>query len=143
MAWSLYSGGFHRYIQVAPLSWFYESAYSNLWIRFVFYIVSFIGLQCMLALPMYLMKVPKEILKEVTLETAPQLKFFFDNEPSLAGYDRSLNSNMVTFTYALLFYLVGVSLSIVLLVLNYIRMLKKNENFLTVGTLKIQVNKFI
>lgn len=139
MGFSMYISALHRYVQIAPFSWYYRVLYSNLWIRIGTYIMTFVGLQCILALPMYLMKVPKEILREVMLRSAPVLEFFFDNEPSLAGYDRSINQNMTLFTYGLLLILGCVLLSILILSLNYLRMMKKNKSTLSAGTLKIQV----
>ena len=142
MGFSMYLSGIHRYVQVAPLSWFYQTVYSNLWIRFGIYVLSFIVTQCMLAPPMYLMKVPRKNLQDVVLQSAPQLKLFFENEPSLTGYDRSSNQNMTLFTYLLLIFLFIVLLSMILLALNYIRVLKKNKSFLTAGTLRLQVGVF-
>ena len=139
MGFSIYISAFHRYVQVAPFSWFYRQ-YNNLYIRIPVYICAFIAVQSVIILPVILIKTPPEVLREQFLKTAPQLEYFFTNEPSLFGYYRSVKMQATAFNRVLIIVFGILFLSIIFLMGNYLRIMRKNKNSLEHGALRCQVS---
>ncbi|KAE9549196.1 hypothetical protein FO519_007591 [Halicephalobus sp. NKZ332] len=137
MGFSIYISAIHRYVQADPFSWLYRQ-YSNSCLRFTLYIFAFIATQLVIALPMYLLKIPPEVLQEDTLHTAPQLEYFFTHEPSIFGYRRSSKVKSGTFMYVLIGVFGALILSIILAMANYVRIMRKNKNSLEHVILKYQ-----
>ena len=142
MGFAIYISAIHRYVQVAPFSWFYRQ-YNNLYIRFTIYILAFIGIQLAITFPMFLLRVPPEILQEYTLETAPQLEYYFTHESSIAGYRRSVRIKSGSFAYVLIAVFGVLIISILLLTINYFRIMRKNQNSLEHGVVRCQVRSLI
>uniref|UniRef100_A0AC34RP86 NADH dehydrogenase subunit 6 n=1 Tax=Panagrolaimus sp. JU765 TaxID=591449 RepID=A0AC34RP86_9BILA len=140
LGFSLYIAGVHVYIQINPFSKFYTHYYQKKY-RIPFYIITLTLLLVGLSQPVYRHKEPFEKFKADVLQTAPELQYFFDNEPSIYGYSRAIGSDMMRFFYILIGIMVILVLSLTAFALNYVRMLKKaaESQFFSKSTLKMQV----
>ena len=139
MGFSIYISAIHRYVQIAPFSWFYRQ-YSNVYIRMPVYVLVFICVQLTIIFPMILLKTPPEVLRRQVLEAAPQLEYFFTHESSIFGYRRSVRMQTTTFARVMIVLFTALILSIVLLIANYFRIMRKNKNSLEYGALRCQVS---
>lgn len=139
MGFSIYISVIHRYIQVAPLSWFYRQ-YNNRYIRFITHVVVFICVQLIIVPPIIILRISPELLEKESLETAPQLKHFFIHESSIFGYRRTVDTDVTKFMYILVGVFITLTLSMILLIINFFRIIKKNYNSFEHTAHKYQVS---
>ena len=138
MGFAIYISAIHRYVQIAPLSWFYRQ-YHNIYFRAAIYIFSFIAVQLIIVLPLIVLRISPDVLEKETLASAPQLEYFFIHESSIFGYVRNNDVEITKFIYVLIGMFGILIISLILLTLNFFRIMKKNNNTFEHRAYKYQV----
>lgn len=90
MGFSIYISVLHRYVQASPLSEWYKK-YSNLYVRFIHYVVIFLIVECGLCLPLWIFRPDNEKLRDVIISQAKYMEFFFNEYLNIFGFAPEMN----------------------------------------------------
>ncbi|KAE9549546.1 hypothetical protein FO519_007246 [Halicephalobus sp. NKZ332] len=142
MGFSIYISVLHRYVQASPFSLWYKK-YSYLPIRFCHYVVIFVILECGLCIPLWIFKPDPDQLKNTIISQAKYMNFLYDKYPNIFGFSPEMNGgDSITFMGVLIGVFLSLIISIIFLYLNFLRILKKNKNLLSVNTYRMQITLF-
>uniref|UniRef100_A0A7E4UPD9 Serpentine Receptor, class H n=1 Tax=Panagrellus redivivus TaxID=6233 RepID=A0A7E4UPD9_PANRE len=139
MGFSIYISVLYRYMQAAPLSIFYRH-YSCLYVRIPVYMTIFLGLQALICIPLLFNFPQQDGLKTAMISQYPVLQQIFEDHPSVFGYEAS--EAVLRYNFTIVYTFVALSVSIVLLYLNFLRILRKNKQHLSIGTYNMQLMLF-
>ncbi|KAE9546885.1 hypothetical protein FO519_009902 [Halicephalobus sp. NKZ332] len=142
MGVSIFMSAMHRYIYMFPTSQFAKH-YESLTFKLLFYGFVLIIIECGAIIPISLFYVDREVLRESITSKYPFMDFFFENEPSIFGYDPALNNQLsVLYAFLILIFLIGIIIFAFLMYLNFIRLMKKNKHTVSQITHQMQMILF-
>ncbi|KAE9550898.1 hypothetical protein FO519_005901 [Halicephalobus sp. NKZ332] len=142
MGVSIFMSFIHRYIYISPISWF-AKLHERFSFKLFFYGFTFISIESGVMIPVFLLYVDREVLRESITSKYPFMGFFFENEPSIFGYDPALNNQLTVFyMFLILISLVGIVGFSIFMYCNFIRVMRKNERLLSPCTHKMQRTLF-
>ena len=94
-------------------------------------------------IPVFYFYVDIEVLRKSITSKYPFMNFFFENEPSMFGYDPELNNQLtVLYMFCIIALLVGIIVFLIIMYFNFIRLIKKNSGVLPEVTQQIQLLLF-
>ena len=142
MGYSIFMSAFHRYVCLFPTSTF-AKRYESVIFKLLFYGSFFVAIESFLISSIFKSYVDSNTLREGVISKYPFMKFFFDTEPSLVGYDLTLNRRFpIPYIFAIIAFVLGVVLSATGIYLNYIRLMRKRRHEVSIITYKMQVILF-
>uniref|UniRef100_A0A7E4V0G1 Serpentine Receptor, class H n=1 Tax=Panagrellus redivivus TaxID=6233 RepID=A0A7E4V0G1_PANRE len=139
MGFSIYLSVLYRYVQASPFSQFYKY-YNVTAIRAVFYVVIFFGIEAIICIPIVFTLPQQTDFNTAMTSKCPVLIPIFAMHSSVFGYETT--DTVVQYVVLIVFVLVMLSVSIVFLYLNFIRILRKNKQHLSIGTYNMQLMLF-
>ena len=142
MGVSIFMSFLHRYINVSPIS-FLARLYQPFTFKLFFYGFLFILMESMIMIPIFVSYVDVETLQKSITSKYPMMTFFFENEPSIFGYDPVLNNQFtVLYMFCVIFFFIGIVLFCILMYFNFIRLMKKNSFIISHITQQMQLTLF-
>ena len=142
MGVSIFMSLFHRSIYVFPHSHL-ARVYEFLICRLLFYGTIFLVFEFIILVPLSLFYVDPEILRESITSKYPVMKFFFDTEPSIVGYDVTLNNSLpVLCLFIGIMFFVGLVLCSIIAYFYFVRLMKKNRHTASIITYDMQMTLF-
>ena len=142
MGVSIFMSLFHRYIYIFPSSDF-AKRYEYFSFKVFFYGTIFIIIECTILIPISVFYVDPEILRESITSKYPVMGFFFDNEPSIFGYDPALNNQLsVVYMFITVIFFFGIVLLAIVLYFNFMWLMKRKRHTVSITTYKTQITLF-
>uniref|UniRef100_A0A7E4VCP9 Serpentine Receptor, class H n=1 Tax=Panagrellus redivivus TaxID=6233 RepID=A0A7E4VCP9_PANRE len=141
MGLSIYASVVHRYVQASPFSTFY-TYYSVLRYRVAFMVILYATVALILCIPVIVTIPSQGELKSALTTNYEIMEALFELHPSIFGYDTAIQKLSVVYIFVEVLLFVGVILSIILLYLNFLRILRKNRPNLSEATYKMQIMLF-
>ena len=132
----------HWHIYIFSDSYFGQ-LYEPVIFKLLLYGFIFIFAECSIITPILSSYVDTYDLRESITSKYPVMTFFFENEPSIFGYDPSLNNHLtISHMFLLLIGFVGLILLFILMYFNFIRLMKKYRYAVSTITCQIELILF-
>ena len=132
----------HRYIYIFPHSYI-AKRYESVTVKLLFYGFIFIFMESIIMTPVFLSYVDTEVLRKSITSEYPFMEFFFENEPSIFGYNPDLNDQLtVLYMLLILIFLIGIILFCIGMYLNFLRLMKRHRHTVSQITYQMQTTLF-